>query len=442
MTVFSNRRPEARPSSAKASEPIGVAARWNQADLICRVLRALDIAMQMVYTIAETESEFAGDITRAEGVRELLRGKVVAETAMLLLCVQPIRELDERIRVESERLSALLIPFARHQDVLVAICVDPGLASDRAVAHAILSRLGFPDANVDRLLSKSLSVSPNFGPERLPYRMLEQAWLSRVWSVVKPPASRDAKLVADSMLGRPLDALAASRLDLYAFTHSVMYASDFGMRPIPPIRSLIAIASDADAALAYSLDANDFDLTAELLLTWPMLGLPWSPAATFAFGILADTEDARGFLPGSTFDVRRYSELTADARLRFVGATCYHTMYVMGFLCAAALRQGRSPRISVPFARRSRRSGAALLRFMSAEGQNSCWTEPITVMEPGQQDSLAPLLLTMHLRRARAQGNLRMIRELLEVAVAYDLPASGATSQAAALLMRAQSICI
>ena len=64
------------------------------------------------------------------------------------------------------------------------------------------------------------------------------------------------------MLGRPMDALGSARLDIYAFTHAVMYASDLGERRIALPRPSPAIAADAEAALAYSLDSNDFDLTA------------------------------------------------------------------------------------------------------------------------------------------------------------------------------------
>lgn len=423
-----------------SSAPARLVARWDQSDLIRRVINALDLAHRMIGTIVETESANAETATRAEGVWGLMREKVVSETAMLLLCIEPIGSLDKRIREQIEVVANLLIPHARHKDVLAAICLDPGLARDHAAAHVILSRLGFPDPDVDDLLSKTLAMGPNFGPERLPHRRLEQAWLARVWDVSEPPTSRDSQLLADSLLGRPMDALGSTRLDIYAFTHAVMYASDLGRRPIARTQSRAAIAADADAALAHSLDSNDFDLTAEVIMTWPMLGLAWSPAATFAFGILASAEDRLGFLPGLTFDLNRYQALNGEDRSRFAVATSYHTAYVMGFLCAVALRQGCTPPAAVPPARRSRGAGAALLRLISTESPTSCWKEPIDALAPRQQDSVAPLLLTVLLRRARTQGHLRLVREALEVALAYHLIDGPAPSQAAALLRRSQAL--
>jgi hypothetical protein len=407
--------------------------------LIRRVINALDAARQTVRVIVEAESAKAETATPI-GVGDLLREKIVSETAMLLLCVEPVRTLDERIREQFEAVATLLIPHARHKDVLAAICLDPGQARDHAVAHSLLSRLGYFDRDVDHLLSKSLTMGADFGPERPPHRRLEQAWLARVWNVGEPPRRPDSRLLADSMLGRPVDALGSTRLDIYAFTHAVMYASDLGRRRITLPRRLAAIAADAEAGLAYSLDANDFDLTAELIMTWPMLRLSWSASATFAFAILANVEDRVGFLPGLTFDSARHQTLVGEERSRFALVTSYHTAYVMGFLCAVALRPGCAPPSVVPPARRSRGAGAAVLRLVGAEGPASCWREPFEALDSRQQDSVAPLVLAALLRRARTAGNLRLVREALEVALAHDLVDGPAPIQAAALLHRSQAL--
>jgi hypothetical protein len=334
----------------------------------------------------------------------------------------------------------LLAPLARHDDVIAGICLDPAHARDHAIGHIILSRLGYPDPTVDALLSRSLAMGPNFGPERLPHRLLEQSWLARLWAVVEPPTRRDCDLVADSMLGRPMDALGSTRLDISALTHAVMYASDLGRRDIVGLRSPASIVADADAALAYSLDANDFDLTAEVLMMGPMLGLAWSPAATFAFSILADLQDALGFLPGLVSGETRYQPSTQGDPSRIALATSCHTTYAMGFLCAAALTPGREPPGAVRPARHSRGATAALLALIGGEGPAPCWVTPLKALAADQQDAVAQLLLGIVLRRARARGNVKLVRQALEVALAFDLIDGPAPSQAAALLRRTQSV--
>lgn len=423
-------------SAVTASAPARVLPTWSRCDLIRRVGDVLEAAHRMVGSIDESLRLAAPAVAHAAGVAALLREKVVAETAMLLLCVDPLREADERTGRLCDSLARLLIPHARHRDVLAAICLDPGMARDQSIAHAILSRLGHTDAGVDALLAESLAMGPDFGPERLPHRRLEQTWLTRVWSGTGTPDGDDSRLVADSMLGRPMDALGSTRLDLYAFTHAVMYASDLGRRPLQGARPTAAIGRDADDALGFALDSNDFDLTAEVLMTWPMLGLSWSPAATFAFGVLAGVEDGLGFLPGVAFDAARYQALSGQERSRFALTTSYHSTYVMGMLCAAALTCDCPPPATVSRESRSCGAAAALLSLVAAEDPEPCWREPLRALASDQQDSLAALLLTMILRRARTQGNVRLVRDALEVALAADLIDGPAPMQAVALLRR------
>src|SRR5262245_59728292 len=167
--------------------PAKSAARWDPTDLVRRVLNALDLAIRTIGSLGDADSAKVEAAAPTKGAVEFLEEKVVAETAMLLLCVEPIRSLDRRIQERFDEIVALIIPLARKADVLAAICLDPGLAREHAVAHIILSRLVYPDPDVDRLLSESLAMGPNFGPERQPHRMLEQEWLVRVWCVGEPP---------------------------------------------------------------------------------------------------------------------------------------------------------------------------------------------------------------------------------------------------------------
>jgi len=370
----------------------------------------------------------------------LLTEKVVAETAMLLVCVESIQAVDSSLRTRVDSIARLLAPHARSETVLSAICLDPGLARDHAVAHAILSRLGLPDPDVDHLLLESLAVGPMFGPERLPHRQLEQQWLQRVWSGGVAKSGPDDELVTLSMLGRPLDTLASTRDDLYAFTHSVMYWSDLGARRPDPPRPAPDIAADAEAGLAYSLDRDDFDLTAELLLTWPMLGLAWSPAATFAFGLLASVEDDLGFLPGSAFDLARYEALRGEEQSLYALLTSYHTGYVMGFLCAAALRPGCAPPAGVAPASGSQGAGQALFRQTVAADAKPRWKEAFIALAPAQQDSIAELLLAAVLRRAASCGDLRLLHDALQLAVQHNVIDGPAPRQAVALLRRCTAL--
>lgn len=426
-----------------AARQLREAARWDRDDLIRRVIKALDAAFEVVQTIEHDGRPDAADAHATRDAIGVPTEKIVAETAMLLLCAAPVRRLHERIHDRIDSIAVRLVRHARSERVLAAICLDPGFARDHAVAHAILSRLGHTDPAADRLLQQSLAMGARFGPERLPHRRLEQEWLARVWPTGDEGVRREARLLASSMLGRPMDALGSARLDVYAYTHAVMYATDLGTRRIVLPRSARAVAADADAALAFSLDANDCDLTAEVLLTWPMLGRAWSPAGVFAFDVLTRIEDGLGFLPGSSFTLTAYQALPDDdQRRRFALLSSYHTMYVMGFLCAAALRYGCSPPATIPPAAVSTGAGAVLFRLIdrdaagASDGAVAPWRGAFDLLDGRQQDSLAPLLLALLLRRARARCDLRLVKEALEMALAHHVLEGPAPAQAAALLRR------
>lgn len=418
------------PEMESASAAFG----WDRSDLIGRVLQSLRFA-RLALGAADGER-----VLEALGV---IADKVVAETAMLLHCAAAIQQVDPRIRDAVDDLAALVGPRARSKDVLAAICLDPGMAVDHAVAHILLSGLGHPDAGVDDVLATSLEMGRAFGPERLAHRQLEREWLARVWPRVwpsergEPEDPSESLALADSHLGRPLDALGATRIDVYAFTHAVMYASDLGGRRAVLPRPLSAVADDALAALACSVTADDCDLTAEVLLTWPMLGLDWSPAAVFAFGALTTAQDELGFLPGASFDRAHHGQLHGDAALSYAVSTCYHTTYVMGFLCAAALRPGRAPPARLPArTRRGETSCAGLLEV----NWPARWRQRFERLSAGEQSALLPLLLAMFMRTARAAGDLRSIQHAVGFALEHDLADGAAPVQAATLLRRCQSL--
>jgi hypothetical protein len=420
------------------------AGRWERGDLVRRVSVALDVAAAAIAGIELAEGGAANGARSANGAHGAVGApppeKLVAETAMLLLCAAPLGALSAEVADRIDAVAAPLVALARDGRVLAAICSDPGRAREHALAHTILSRLGHVDPEVDDLLRQSLAVGRELGPERLEHRRLEGEWLDRVWTSGAAPQRPERGLLARSALGRPIDALGATRLDLYAFTHALMYATDFGGRRVAMPRSRTLVAADAEAGLALALETGDLDLTTELCLTWPLLGRPWSPAAAFAFGVLASAEDKLGFLPGLRFDRALYGSLGDEGRQAHALETSYHPTYVMGFLCAIAVRSGVLPPASVPAGRRHRGAGPALLSLTVDDDAVPGWIGPASALDGAAQDAIAPLILVAILRRARTRGDLALLRTALELAVRHDLLRGPAPGQAAGLLRRSVTL--
>ena len=258
---------------------------------------------------------------------------------MLLRAVAALPDGTVR-RCRVAALASQLAVYAQGPRIAAGIALHPSLARDYGAAHIVLRAAGFGSPRCDAALERARLADAAQGRERLPHRELEQAWLAWLSDGETPIAG----LAERTALGRGIDLLFGKRDDVYALTHALMYATDFGGAALPGLpRSPDRIAAEADSALAGALDDDDFDLAGELLLTAPYLRREWSPAASFGFAVLAFVEDEVGVLPSLSLDREGYERHDPASRAAYVTAVAYHTAFVMGLLCAAILRQEERP---------------------------------------------------------------------------------------------------
>jgi hypothetical protein len=395
-------------------------------DVVRRLCGVLGIAGKTVTVLLDGEPASEGD-------GEPRPEKVLAETALLLLFAGRTDESHAEVHERVDDLARRLVPHARSERVLAGITFAPALAREYAIAHACLSRLGHPDEELDRALAASLASASVRTRERVPYRQLELEWLGSVWEACAVGKADDG-LGARTTAATGLDAFSAAREDVYAFTHSLIYLTDFGRRLDRLPRDREALLADAEAALARSLDDDDFDVAGELLLAWPLLAVEWSPAASFGWGVLARVEDEVGYLPSLSLSEERYRELEGLTRTRYTVGEAYHTVYVMGLLCAALLQSGGPAGLeaSAP----SPGSGSALLGELIPKECEPQWLLDAAGLDPSDLDELATFLATAGLHRAVTAGDLGRVRAILALCVEHDLPHSPSLLQAAELLQR------
>ena len=358
--------------------------------------------------------------------------KVVAETAFLLRAAASIPEaaapgVAGRVSLLADRL----VPHARGARARVAIALAPATARDYAVAHVTLGATGRPDPEFELLLARSLADPTSAARERLPHRELEQAWVDHLRGGGPVPA----ELVSRTALARGVDLLLGSRDDVYALTHSLMYATDFGAFATPLPRSAAAVLAESDSALAGALDADDFDLAGELLMSRPFLGPAWSAVPSFAFRVLARIEDEVGVLPSLAIDGDGYRRQPSASRREYYAATTYHTAYVMGLLCALLLAGDSRPLTGLGS------SGGAdaadqVLKLLRGDAHAAEWEGDLELLPADERAALTSFLVDVAVRRAVRRFDFEAARQAVAIGVRHRVAPSPLVAQAARLLRR------
>lgn len=408
---------------------------WAASDLARRLCDALDVASNAIEHLAPegfTDAEEPANTIRPE--------KVISESGLLLLAASTAIahvEVKRRLRDVADHLA----PHARSERMLLGICTEPAMAWDYALAHICLKRLGLPDVRFDAVLHKIDRAQRRVIHERPPHRELEQVWIARGLDSPQRPIRQMIRRAAPpparaSVLCRPMDVLNGSRDDVYAFTHSLMYVTDFNIEPWRLPRQRKEILLDAAAALSRCLDDQDYDLAGEVLLAWPLTGSSWGAAGAFGFRVLAHVEDQAGFLPSPSTRMDRLNRLQGEDRTKYLLATAYHTAYVMGLLCAAALQSGRAPPTSIRAADSIAGVSQSLRARLDTDALRPHWLAEFDRLPSTEQDGLAGMLFTIALRRSVVQRDFSRLHDVLQFGQITGLTYVPAASQAAELLGR------
>jgi hypothetical protein len=398
---------------------------WSVVDLVARVDRALDMAARAIDLVI---SQPAGvDLVALEAPPD----KIIAETAMLLRAIAASPSSGASALVtRAHGLARALLPHARSPRVLSGLLLHPALARDYAAAHVVLGVMGYPDAAFDRALATAMTATTAQARERLPHRELEQEWLAALTG--GPVPSHAA--VDRTALVRGVDLLTGTRDDVYALTHALLYATDFGLRPLTDELEVLAVAS---SALAGALDDDDFDLAAELLLAWPCIGAGFGPVPSFAFAVLAGVEDDVGVLPSLALGPDTVAGRPPESRTHSVTAATYHTAFVMGLLCASLLRAAHRPGLRIDPTSVTHQTFAGLLvDSLDAQGRQPQWLRRLRATSNDTQGACVALALDVALRRAVRRLDLAALRKLLQQAVINGVGATALSGQAASLLRR------
>ena len=169
-------------------------------------------------------------------------------------------------------------------------------------------------------------------------------------------------------------------------------------------------------------------------MAWPLTSAPWSPAAMFGFRVLAELEDAVGFLPATHGTPEKFLRLAGGERTKYALAASYHTAYVMGMLCALALRPGRAPPTKVAGPLADANLVDELLGMIPEV--DTPWRHTFRRLQPAEQRALGPFLLDMALLSKGRSHDFAGLGRLLDLAVRHGFANTPLCAQSAGLLHR------
>ncbi|HEX7294985.1 MAG TPA: hypothetical protein VF251_04475 [Pyrinomonadaceae bacterium] len=351
-----------------------------------------------------------------------LVGKAGGELAMLLRMAKRALPAEEDA-TEIVAIARELAPLVRSPFVYRSLLFRPSRTPMYALGHFCLDQLGLPHENLDRVARLALQSSVHDANERVPYRMLDAAWTRHL-------AFGDAELNHPALSFSPLctgvDLLKATSEDAYAFTHALLYATDFGRVSVPDHIDRHYLLGIAEAIAVKALDEDDLDLLAEVLMAPAILRVDWTTTLSFAWQVLERVWKEFGFVPGPGIPPPEPDE-TRIQKVRRVLGTVYHTTFAAGLCCATLISCQSMPpeNESIP---------AESSELPSGKG--AAWKINWNTSPPEIREKLRFLTLAFSLHRALDDLDLVRMRQILESAAEVGLLEHPLFTQTVELLER------
>lgn len=283
------------------------------ADLTCRVERICDLVSSHLDLLTR------GDDTHAIA-------KATCEIALFAAYLRGEPACRDRFGAWGASTLRSIEKLMRGTPALMRILWTPGRAATYGMGHGLLNRAGIPCPPLDDIVRTAASHPLASSRETSPYEALEAGWsLGLSGGAQGPPP---AGLATD----RPVHPLFMAEDDAYAYTHTILYATDLGRRPLPA--HLAADAADVcDAGASWSLARADFDLFGEFAISTLFAGTGPTPALRLGLNAWAISWDDLGCVPD-----RALAGLKPESRSRAdVFFAIYHANLVAGLLAASLL---------------------------------------------------------------------------------------------------------
>lgn len=264
------------------------------------------------------------------------RRKAYCELGLALRLTARVAELAENSEVRW--LINEWVELANRRQIFFDVKRRVQLFPRCIVAYAVLKSLGYSEKSVYDSLQTVLDRGFIGRAEISAWHKLDLKYYLNLIGLRHEFAS-DETLLGESTLTRLPALTHATTNDLYALTHIIFYFSDFGAKDI---RSFLgqhfgSVREYSGLALSMCVAMQDWDLTAELLLSRICLGVQDDPLDREAARALCQYRQPAGFIPGRAWMHATLvsEELPEHAEQKFFDV--YHpTLLTLCLICCDA----------------------------------------------------------------------------------------------------------
>lgn len=408
-----------------------VGADGRRDERIARLAATLDFALRATDELLHRPGTDSADASRPGFPR---RAKITCESALLLHLASAVPSAPPALTSRIDALADAITPSARSEETAMLMGLMPTKAAELGVAHLYLTALDRPDPEFHARYCRALTTTSTGPAERLAWKDLEAGW-HRDLGAPLPPLDLEAA-ARRTAYNQGQDVLGASREACYAVTHGLFYATGFGTRAPLWARDESSLLADIDGITARCLDEDDFDIAAEVLMTWPMLRADWSSTALAALRVLDAVTDAYGILPSITLHSSAFEQLAPSEQAGYFYWESYHTVYVSGMLQAAILRAEQDPPRTPPAVPGLAPLTDELFSLLPPRDPAPRWEAVLRATGAQAQGALVPLLADIGMRRAVHDRDYARAHQIVMTCVRADLAPTSMLRQAGELLTR------
>ena len=283
------------------------------------------------------------------------KDKLIAETALYIFIIKRTLQGTEynNLLATCDKIASNLIPYVLNQRNKIIIHKNPQLCFTFSLLYICLKDYWCQDDEYSHLL-KRISALDKFNIfERLPFRQLDIMWVYNV----NRGKSINLNTFKNSIIKLGTHPIYMERSDAYAFTHSIMYLTDFGKNYnfIHQSKFKIDIYNVLCASINWYLFVKDYDILAEMLISYFYCNFEINERVLIALGTMIDHWENFSYLPGPNYKQKTYEGLEEHLKKPYYFQHLYHTCYVFG-LCLSAY---------IKYSEQSQKQKASHLSFYS-----------------------------------------------------------------------------